>query len=103
MLEFATSSCVMFRSSRIVIVNWSSQRLRSREKGGVELTSGGKAYHDRNAIMKPSHEKKNTRPYLSAGLRMGTERALWLRGLSSGAWTRRRRMSSAMMALWKSR
>lgn len=44
-------------------------------------------YHDQNANMKPNHEKKKTRPYLLTGLKMGTERAFWLMGLTSGAET----------------
>lgn len=49
-------------------------------------------------MRKPSHEKKKTRPYVSRGLRMGTERALRLTGLSSGVLTRTRSMSRAMVA-----
>jgi hypothetical protein len=41
-------------------------------------------YHDQNAIMKPNQEKKNTRPWTLITLNRGTERALWLIGLSSG-------------------
>jgi len=41
--------------------------------------------HDRNATKKPSHEKKNVRPYLLNGLRTGTDLAFLLMGLISGA------------------
>jgi len=51
----------------------------------VSVNSGGKAYHDRNAIMNPDQEKKNVRPYLFNGLRIGIERALRLIGFTSGA------------------
>lgn len=40
---------------------------------------------DQKAIMNPHHEKKNTLPYLSKGLRTGIERAFPLAGLTSGA------------------
>jgi hypothetical protein len=35
--------------------------------------------------MKPSQEKKNVRPYLFSGLRIGIERALLFIGFTSGA------------------
>jgi hypothetical protein len=35
--------------------------------------------------MKPSHEKKKTRPWRSTGLKTGTERAFLLTGLRTGA------------------
>jgi hypothetical protein len=35
--------------------------------------------------MNPNHEKKKTRPCIQITLNRGTERALWLMGLSSGA------------------
>lgn len=38
-----------------------SERRWSR-LGTLPLTSGGYAYHAQKAIMKPNHEKKNTRP-----------------------------------------
>ena len=44
-----------------------------------------KTYHDQKAIMNPNHEKKKTRPWILITLNRGTERALWLMGLSSGA------------------
>ena len=34
--------------------------------------------------MNPNHEKKKTRPWILITLNRGTERALWLMGLSSG-------------------
>jgi hypothetical protein len=37
--------------------------------------------------MKPSHEKKNTRPYRSKGLRTGIDLAFRLLGLISGEMT----------------
>jgi hypothetical protein len=43
-----------------------------------------RTYHDQKAIMKPNQEKKNTRPCMLITLNRGTERALWLMGLSSG-------------------
>ena len=43
------------------------------------------SHHDQKAMKKPNHEKKNTRPYMLMTFRMGTERALWLIGLTSGA------------------
>jgi hypothetical protein len=51
----------------------------------MKLTKGGKAYQAQYASMKPIHEKKKTRPYGSVGLRIGTERAFLLIGLTSGA------------------
>ena len=69
----------------------------------TRLTSGGKAYlkyqlvigfsessrvttyHDQKAIMKPNHEKKNTRPYTLIGFKPGMDRALRLTGLTTGA------------------
>ena len=42
-------------------------------------------YQAQKAIMKPSHEKKKTRPCLSKGLRIGTLRAFLVTGLSAGA------------------
>lgn len=50
----------------------------------MQLTSGGKEYHERNATKNPSHEKKNTLPYLSNGFNMGIDLAFWLMGLISG-------------------
>lgn len=44
-----------------------------------------RTYHDKNATMKPSQEKKKVRPYLSKGLSIGMERALRFNGLTSGA------------------
>jgi hypothetical protein len=49
------------------------------ENVGVHL------HHDQNAMKNPNQEKKNTRPYMLMTFRMGTERALWLIGLTSGA------------------
>ena len=34
--------------------------------------------------MKPSHEKKNTRPYRFTGLKMGTDKAFCVKVLTSG-------------------
>jgi hypothetical protein len=42
-------------------------------------------HHDQKAMKNPHHEKKNTRPYLSTGLKTGMLRALRLTGLSVGA------------------
>lgn len=50
----------------------------------MQLTSGGKEYHERNATKNPSHEKKNTLPYLSNGFKIGIDLAFWLTGLISG-------------------
>ena len=49
------------------------------------LTSGGKAYQLRKAQKKPSQLKKNTRPYLSKGLKTGIDLALRFKGFTSGA------------------
>lgn len=51
----------------------------------TSLRSGGKAYHDQNAIMKPNHEKKNTLPYMLIGLKAGMDSAFKLTGLTFGA------------------
>jgi len=51
----------------------------------TSLRSGGKAYHDQNAIMKPNHEKKNTLPYMLIGLSAGMDSAFKLTGLNFGA------------------
>jgi hypothetical protein len=57
--------------------------------GAVGLVSGQailtNAYHDQKATKKPNHEKKKTRPYMLRTLKKGTDRALWLIGLTSGA------------------
>lgn len=42
-------------------------------------------YHAQKAIIKPNHEKKNTRPYWLIGLRTGTARAFLFTGLIAGA------------------
>jgi hypothetical protein len=42
-------------------------------------------------LLNPNQAKKNTRPYLSTGLRIGIERALPLTGLISGAAQREER------------
>jgi hypothetical protein len=47
--------------------------------------SGGKAYHDQKAIMKPNQEKKNTLPYMLKGLRAGIDLAFLLTGFTNGA------------------
>lgn len=41
-------------------------------------------YQAQKASIKPSHEKKNTRPCRSTGLKMGTLRAFLLTGLRTG-------------------
>lgn len=64
------------------------------------LTKGGKAYHDRNAIMKPNVEKKKVRPYLLTGLNTGTERALWFNGLTFGAFHSTWIRLSIVLAAW---
>ena len=48
----------------IVTANWRECQLTVWWSGMMELdlTSGGKAYHDQNAIIKPNEEKKKTRP-----------------------------------------
>ena len=51
----------------------------------TSLRSGGKAYHDQNAIMKPNHEKKNTLPYMLIGLSAGMDSAFKLTGFNFGA------------------
>jgi hypothetical protein len=47
--------------------------------------SGGKAYHDQKAIMKPNQEKKNTLPYMLKGFRAGMDLAFLLTGFTIGA------------------
>ncbi|EAQ85640.1 hypothetical protein CHGG_06893 [Chaetomium globosum CBS 148.51] len=47
-------------------------------------TKGGKVYQAQNDSMKPSHEKKKTRPWASMGFRMGTLRAFLFTGLTVG-------------------
>jgi len=39
---------------------------------------GNMAYQDQNAMKKPRYEKKNTRPYLLTGLKMGIDLAFLL-------------------------
>lgn len=68
MLEFFTAVASMWTSFAMTSAN-----------------SGGNANHDQKAMKKPNQEKKNTRPYLLIGLKMGTDRAFWLTGLTSGA------------------
>lgn len=68
MLEFAISYCFNFKSFAM-----------------TSDKSGGKAYHDQKAIMKPNHEKKNTLPYLLNGLSIGMDLAFLLTGFTSGA------------------
>ena len=67
-LELAISDCLRWRSEAI-----------------MSLRSGGKAYHDKNAIRKPNHEKKNTLPYMLNGLSTGMDSAFMLIGLTFGA------------------
>jgi hypothetical protein len=55
----------------------------------VGVRCGDGIYQDQKAMKKPSQEKKKTRPCLLRGFSTGTERALPLRGLSSGADQRR--------------
>jgi hypothetical protein len=47
-------------------------------------TKGGKVYQAQKDSMKPSHEKKKTRPCGSMGFRIGTLRAFLLTGLTVG-------------------
>jgi len=88
MLELATCAEVRLRSDLIVTV--SCCQVSIGDSAGSEyqdekrLTSGGKVYHAQNAIMKPSHEKKKTRPCRSKGFSTGTLRALLLTGLTTG-------------------
>jgi hypothetical protein len=75
------------------MTSWSSggkaylvPRQRMHERIGVDIWGFDECtYQDQNAIMKPNHEKKKTRPWMLITLNRGTERALWLIGLSSGA------------------
>ena len=46
-------------------------------------------YQAQNASMKPNHEKKKTRPYMSKGLKNGKLLAFLLIGLTLGALHRR--------------
>lgn len=94
--EFATSVCVIFRSFLIVSVNYQTQKSAQLEISDyfhqvtvTKLTKGGKANHDKKATKKPSQENKNTRPYLLNGFKIGTDKALYVRGLISGAAKRR--------------
>lgn len=48
-------------------------------------SSGVHAYHDMNAIINPTVEKKNVLPYKFSGFSAGTDCALWLMGLTFGA------------------
>lgn len=59
-----------------------------KESRCLRLTNGGKAYHERNAIINPKVEKKNVLPYLSKGLKIGTESAFLFTGLTLGAFQR---------------
>lgn len=97
--EFATCCWVMFKSPRIVTVNYEqvdvSYPFTTRYQRLGRRTRGGNAYHDRNATMNPSHEKVNTRPYLSKGLRTGIDNAFRLLGLISGETKSSRRKSIA--------
>jgi len=65
------------------LATWYGFNFRSAEM--TSGRSGGKAYHDQNAIMKPNHEKKNTRPYMLNGLRAGILLAFLLTGFTRGA------------------
>jgi hypothetical protein len=49
------------------------------------LTNGGKAYHERKAIINPNVEKKNVLPYGLKGLRIGIDWAFLFVGLIAGA------------------
>ena len=90
-LLLATSFSLICKSARMVIIIWmectintSSLSRRAFSRLGQQRTNGGKAYHDKNATMKPSHEKKNTRPYGFTTLNIGIERALLVTGLTLG-------------------
>jgi hypothetical protein len=84
MLELAYWFWLILRSFRIVSVN-------SGGNAYLSLISSDTAekryctYHERKAIMKPDQEKKNVRPYLLSGLRIGIERAFLLIGFTCGA------------------
>lgn len=67
MFELAIWTSVMWMSVAMVTDNYSTVLVVSC-LGDIETiwgspTNGGNAYHDRNATMNPSQEKKNTRPY----------------------------------------
>lgn len=83
--EFAICCWLMFRSCRIVAVNYNSFIVSVwcllQFTSGIwqrRRTKGGNAYHERNATMNPSHEKVNTRPYLSKGFSTGIDSAFRL-------------------------
>jgi hypothetical protein len=92
MLELPTWAVVKCKS--LLIMSWSSggkAYLVGRQQSCMridvidDIEFEGLTYQDQNAIMKPNQEKKNTRPWILITLNRGTERALWLIGLSSGA------------------
>lgn len=51
----------------------------------VSVIKGGKAYQLQKAMKNPHHESRKTRPYMLRGFKAGTDFALWLTGLISGA------------------
>ena len=84
MLELATCSEVRSRSCLIVTDNCEVLVGFQLPASSVLHTKGGKVYQAQKDSMKPSHEKKKTRPCASIGLRMGTLRAFLLIGLTVG-------------------
>lgn len=92
--EFATSVWLRCKSFLIVFVIYPSPRRDpcislslhgiSTNRAGPR-TSGGNAYHERNAIINPNVEKKKVRPYMLIGFKTGIDRALWLAGFIAGA------------------
>lgn len=64
MLELATSASVRPRSSRIVTVSSGGKVYLHNVRWSLVSASWETVgtYHAQNASMKPSHEKKNTRP-----------------------------------------
>jgi hypothetical protein len=88
------------RFGQLLLMFWLVNCIRSMSI--ARLTSGGKAYHDKNATINPNQEKKKTLPYLSNGLNIGTDVALWVLGLISGEDMRSLKKFPAMAVKTKS-
>ncbi len=68
----------------IPVVEKHTRDVVSKSTGHVVLQLGGHTQLQK-ATKNPNQANVNTRPYILMGLSPGTERALWLTGLTTGA------------------
>ena len=106
MFELATCAEVRFKSVLMVTVNWKGKGSAAgcHHLGIWEhITKGGKVYQAQKANIKPSHEKKKTRPWGSMGLKTGTLRAFLVTGLRTGRRQRSDALSPILLDCWVTR